>query len=188
MATTTSRIDRLAALVTLVREAHSGSFGRTALMKCSYFLQVLKDVNLGYRFSLYTYGPYDSNVLDDLEYAQSLGALDVTMVSYPTGYGYSIREGEQSGQLLDQAEAFLSGHGEAIKEVAEVFGNRTASHLELQSAIVFVDRTLLAEKKTCSIDEIIGQVEAIKPRFSREAIGEAAEELRDRGFLSSPAA
>ena len=47
-----------------------GRAGRTALMKFVYFLKELKGVPFDYRFTLHTYGPFDSRVLDDLSYAR----------------------------------------------------------------------------------------------------------------------
>ena len=41
-------------------EGQSPQFGKTAFMKMAYLLQELYGVPLGYRFSLYTYGPYSS--------------------------------------------------------------------------------------------------------------------------------
>jgi hypothetical protein len=41
---------------------------------------------LGYVFRLYTYGPFDADVLNDLETAQSFQSLHVKTVIYPSGY------------------------------------------------------------------------------------------------------
>ena len=57
-------LQRTASIAELVRKASAG-FGRTALMKCLYFLQTVHRVPLGYHFGLYTYGPFDSDVLSD---------------------------------------------------------------------------------------------------------------------------
>jgi hypothetical protein len=45
-------------------------------MKCLYFLQTVRRVPLRYHFGLYTYGPFDSDVLIDL----SLGTVKVGSV------------------------------------------------------------------------------------------------------------
>ena len=65
---------RLAALVTFVESSPSQVLGRTAIVKLPYLFQELYGVSLGYDFRLYTYGPFDSDVLHDLGSAESLGA------------------------------------------------------------------------------------------------------------------
>jgi hypothetical protein len=68
-----------------------GGMGRTTLMKLIYFLQTLKGLPLGYRFRLYTYGPFDPKVLDDLKMAEMSGIVRSSVSSYSGGYGYEIR-------------------------------------------------------------------------------------------------
>ena len=46
-------------------EGRSPQFGKTVLMKFAYLLQEIYGIPLGYRFSLYTYGPYSKEVLAD---------------------------------------------------------------------------------------------------------------------------
>ena len=45
----------------------SPQFGRTVLQKLVYLLHVLYGVNPGYDFELYTYGPFSSQLLSDLD-------------------------------------------------------------------------------------------------------------------------
>jgi uncharacterized protein YwgA len=56
---------RLGILSELVARSNN-KLGRTALMKLAFLLQTVRGVPLGYHFRLYTYGPYDGDVLDDL--------------------------------------------------------------------------------------------------------------------------
>ena len=75
-----SKLDRIALIARLVARAPT-RLGRTALMKCLFFLKVVKHVPLPYSFGLYTYGPFDSDVLDDLQYAEALGAVEGALVT-----------------------------------------------------------------------------------------------------------
>lgn len=179
------RIERLAAVVALAEEADRSGFGRTALMKCAYFLQTLKGVPLGYRFSLYTYGPYDSDVLQDLEYAERLGALSVGLVAYATGYGYSIRTGPNADAVLGRAKTFLDKYRPRISEIAHEFGKKSAVDLELDSAIVYVSKSAQIQRSNKKLDEIVEQVRAIKPRFSDDQVRQAAQELIASGHISA---
>ena len=73
---------RLGVFAELAKSAKN-AFGRTALMKLCYFLQEVKGVPLRYEFSLYSYGPFDSDVLADLQTAVELQILDSTVEHYP---------------------------------------------------------------------------------------------------------
>lgn len=185
MSDSIARIERLAAVVALAEEADRSGFGRTALMKCAYFLQTLKGVPLGYRFSLYTYGPYDSDVLQDLEYAQRLGALSVGLVTYSTGYGYSIRIGPNAEAVLARAKTFLDKYRPKIGEIAHEFGKKSAVDLELDSAIVYVSRSAQVQRSDKKLDAIVEHVRAIKPRFTDDQVLHAAQELISGGHIDA---
>ena len=81
---------RLAFLTALIDAAPNQTLGRTALMKLLFLLTTIKSVPLGYRFRMYNYGPFDSEVLSDIDYAARLEALSVDMVRYKNGYAYNI--------------------------------------------------------------------------------------------------
>ena len=85
---------RVAVITELASRAPNGFLGRTALMKLCYFLQEVKNVPLGYHFTLYSYGPFDSDVLSSLGTAETLKAISSETVYYAGGYGYQIKKGE----------------------------------------------------------------------------------------------
>ena len=82
---------RLAVIAKLATLAPAGYLGRTALMKFCYLLQTVRQVPLGYRFTLYSYGPFDSDVLSDLG----------TAVQYLGGYGYRIRKSDRAEATIE---------------------------------------------------------------------------------------
>ena len=57
---------RLALITVLAARSKGGYMGRTALMKYMYLLQTVRGLPLNYRFTLYSYGPFDADVLVDL--------------------------------------------------------------------------------------------------------------------------
>ena len=59
--------------------------GRTAIMNFFFFLQESAGVPLNYQFSLYSYGPFDSDVLADISAAERLDVLKSSTVYYPSG-------------------------------------------------------------------------------------------------------
>jgi uncharacterized protein YwgA len=156
------------------------ALGRTALMKLIYFLQTVKKVPLGYRFSLYTYGPFDSEVLADLTQVQEQGGVVSKTVYYPNGYGYEIRPGEHAADIQAPAKEFLQEHETAIQAVIQEFGKLSPADLELASTLVFA--SLEAEGKL-SKDELAQRVKQIKPRFTPGQIKEQLESLAASGYL-----
>ena len=71
-------------------------------MKLLFLLTTIKDVPLGYRFRMYNYGPFDSEVLSDIDYAARLDALSVDMERYVNGYEYYIRPGPAADEVIDR--------------------------------------------------------------------------------------
>ena len=173
---------RIAVLSRLVKRTQGGSLGRTAIMKLAYFLTVLRDVPLDYRFSLYSYGPFDSAVLQDVDFGSSLGALRSEPVPYPSGYGYSIQPGSSSDEIESLETDFLDAHEAAINWVATEFGNLTASELELLSTIVYVDREHAGTP--ISNDELARCIHDIKPHFPEARILSRIEDLKAKGLLT----
>jgi hypothetical protein len=156
--------NRLATIAELAKRSPSGAIGRTALMKFMYFLQTLRDVPMGYYFSLYSHGPYQSEVLADLDYAEAMEIVRATTVHYPGGYGFQIRPGEQAAIAANQAADFVSKHEHDLDWVMTTFGHFSAAELELASTIVFADRE--TAPGSLSKPELVKRVREIKPHFS----------------------
>ena len=95
---------RLATIVALVEKQHP--IGRTAVMKLCYFLQTLRNVPLRYRFTLYSYGPFDASVPSDISSAEALGGIESETFFYSGGYGYEISPGKYQKYVLDVPDDF----------------------------------------------------------------------------------
>jgi uncharacterized protein len=160
---------RLAVLSELVKQA-PGRLGRTAIMKLAYFLQTVKQVPLGYNFRLYTYGPYDSDVLTHLSQAESMRAIKSKVVKNPSGYGYEFEPGAGLDELNGLIKVGLGAHLDAVNWVVSEFSSMTASDLELVSTIVYADREAAQKGETLRIEGLCHQVSQIKPRFALDYI------------------
>ncbi|HWO33015.1 MAG TPA: hypothetical protein VNO32_29825, partial [Candidatus Acidoferrum sp.] len=101
---------RLGLLPVLAERGSSGQIGRTALMKYMYFLQTLRGVPLGYNFTMYSYGPFDSDVLSDLSSGEGMKVVTSTPVVFSGGYGYQIRPGTLAEFAKRNASQFLARH------------------------------------------------------------------------------
>lgn len=176
---------RLAVFSELVSRISSKSIGRTMLMKLCYFLQEVKGVPLGYRFTIYSYGPFDSDVLSDLSTAVSLGAIKSTVVYNSVGYGYELEPGDYAEVIKQAGEIFLSEHRTDIDWVIKEFSQKSASDLELESTAVFVDRETKALGEQIAISDLADKVHRLKPHFKKDYIEDRAKALNESGLLSS---
>jgi len=178
---------RLGLFPVLAERGSAGHIGRTALMKYLYFLQAVRGVPLGYSFSMYSYGPFDSDVLADLSLAESLRIVEVTPVQFSGGYGYRIKPGTRAQAATGIAGEFLSKHKRDIDWLISVFGNLNSAELELTSTIVYVDREFADRKQYGSVSDITARVHEVKAHFTPEQIQGFVEVLMRQGILKSVA-
>jgi uncharacterized protein len=176
-----------AAVITCLAEKYPmGNFGRTAVMKLCYFLQTLRRVPLGYRFTLYSYGPFDADVLGDLDYAEAVDAITSKVVHYASGaYGYQISLSKNAEALKTRAKDFLTQYCADIDWVIKQFGDLGSGDLELASTIVFVDREVTHRGSNQSLKELIDRVHAIKPHFSETQVRNLAQKIATDRLLRS---
>jgi uncharacterized protein len=173
-------------LIPVLAESHpSHHIGRTALMKYMYFLQTLRGVQLGYNFSMYSYGPFDADVLSDLSTAEAMNIVCSTHVSFAGGYGYRIQQAEGSLRIKQDANCFLSQHRADIDWLLKEFGGLNSGELELASTIIYVDREFNDLQVHSEPALLVGVVNEIKPRFSRECVETSFNSLLEKGLLVS---
>jgi uncharacterized protein len=177
---------RAAVIAALAEKYPSGRFGRTAVMKLFYFLQTLRRVPLGYHFTLYSYGPFDSNVLSDLDYAEELGAISSEVVPYASGaYGYRISPTNRAAALKDKAADFLRQYADDLDWVIGEFGSMSSAELELASTIVYADREVLRRGSRQTMAELVRRVSDVKPHFTQAQIERMAGQFAEKRLLFS---
>lgn len=156
-------------------------FGKTALQKLIYLLQTIFKVPVGYQFSLYIYGPFCSDLMDDLDYVSCIGGVAVTMDQGSTGY--TISSSSNAELIKNKAQDFLDVYQSQINKLLDEFGSMRVRDLELRSTIIFVDRDALTSGREITRDDFIQEIKSIKPHFSYDEIKEAMEELESRGYI-----
>lgn len=176
---------RLAVITELVSRAPGGHVGRTAVMKFCYLLQTVRHVPLGYRFTLYSYGPFDSGVLSDLGTAEALEAVKSNVVQFVGGYGYQIKKGERADATVEAGASLIREHRSSIDWVLAEFGSHGSSDLELESTIVFVDREAARKMEKVPIPVLAQRVNEIKPHFQKDYIVGKTNELYSKHLLES---
>ena len=179
-----SEFSKLAIITTLVRDSPI-ALGRTGLMKCLFFLKILENVPLPYNFRLYTYGPFDSHVLEDLQYAELLGAIKSTLVSYPGGYGYRFEAGPNAEDIERRAANSVGKYREKIDLILSQFGRRSAIDLEMVSTLIYIDRSFTSKGKKVELSVLARSVHDVKPHLSTNIIESEARGLKERGLLTA---
>jgi len=159
-------------------------FGKTMLQKLVYLLQEGFDIDLGYSFELYTYGPFCTQLLIDLDQVEALQGINVVPVVSGFG-GYQIDPASMSESIREKGSSLLTKPEvvEALSELIKEFGDLLAVDLELRSTIVFVAHDHSRLGLELSLGDIARIVGEIKPKFSVSQIEVAIQELSDNGYI-----
>lgn len=178
---------RRALIPVLSSRSKGGYLGRTALMKYMYLLQTVRGIPLGYRFTLYAYGPFDSDVLVDLSVAETFEAVESELELYSGGYGYRIRPARHAKWLEKRAEKFLKKYDKDVDWVIKNFGSFNSAELELVGTIIYVDREAFGSKKRLGLDQLAKLVHEVKPHFTTDKVLQYARQLADESILQASA-
>jgi uncharacterized protein len=175
--------DRYGLIADLASKLSSKSpqFGKTVLQKIIFLLQKIYKVNLGYEFKLYTHGPFSAEVLNDLDYTQSLGGVQI---NYVQSGGYEISPGVENESLRDRAHNFLVDKEQILEKAIEEFGRFSAKELELHSTIIFVDQDIKQTGQSFPRERFVLLVSEIKPHFTKESIEIALDRLKRKGYVT----
>lgn len=152
-------------------------FGKTSLQKIIYILQEIYNVNVGYNYIFYNYGPYSAELANDLDYVAALNGVEVSWVS---SGGYSIKPDTDTDSFIEKSEAFLEKNKDSINEAINEFGQYTAKELELRATIIYLIREY---NDSITEKELIKQVNELKPYFSLDKIEYTIKELKQKEII-----
>jgi hypothetical protein len=173
----------IAQLARLYQKKGGSNLGKTALQKLIYFLQEVHDVHLGYEYTLYTYGPFSTELVADLD---SAAAMNYVRPVYDAGLGgYEIKPSDGADALQKQSKDWLRSVGPKLEAVFDAFRNCGAKGLELRATIVYVAREAKADNVVLDDDALAVQVHQLKPHFPQQVIRDATGELREKGYLGA---
>jgi uncharacterized protein YwgA len=174
--------ERYGLIVELAERMHARrlSFGKTALQKLVYLLQKLYGINCGYEFKLYTYGPFSSLLLSDLDSVSAFRGVDVRFYG---ASGYQIDPGPMSASVRQHAERFIGEFSKQMDEVVDNFGKLSAKQLELRATVVYVESALKTSGRAPTVKALASAVRELKPYFSEAEAKEAISELARRGQI-----
>jgi uncharacterized protein YwgA len=161
---------------------HNSNMGKTAVMKVIFMLQQVKGMSLGYDFSIYTYGPYSSDVTEDVDDLISIGLIKSTMYPYHSYIGYELNIAEKGKSHI---EKLSTTDEKAVADILDFIKGKSAKDLELYSTIVYVDNLYTKNLWKKDTNSIIKKVKEIKPHFEEVVISEAFQTLKTRDYLAS---
>ena len=154
--------------------------GKTAVMKTIFMLQQVKHIDLGCEFSIYTYGPYNADVMEDIDELVSDGLLSSNIYFYKDYIGYTLSATDSGAKAVPNLK---DEDTSALKEILDFVSRKNAKDLELYSTIIYVEDWYLKNKKPNDMTAIIKKVHELKPHFSEEVIQKAYTCLSDANFL-----
>ncbi len=160
----------------------SVQFGKTSLQKILYILQEGYEVQCGYNFTLYTYGPYCTDIMIDLDQVDFLDGVSVRSANKGIG-GYEISVGPQNEDIRHKGWQFLEENSKAIEQVAKNFGNMTAKELELRATLLYAAKEAYNEQGSCSWQYLVKTITSIKPKYSPDEVIKAIEEMKEIGLI-----
>jgi len=159
------------------------NIGKTAMMKCLYLLQTVEKVPANYLFEIYTYGPYSSEIMEEIDDARQKGLVSVSGVKYPNGkFGYSITCTEEAKKILTSSHTIDNYQG-AIARITDEFGDRTAKDLELITTIIYINCSYSQNRWNTDAANICEAVHEIKPYFTIDTILHEYNILKVKGHL-----
>ena len=161
----------------LQRNSH---LGKTAMMKALFLLQQVKGIDLGYDFSIYTYGPYDSGVMEDIDDLVSDGFLASCSYWYRNSVGYNISLTERGNSAL---KPLPEKESQALSDISGFIRGKSARDLELNATIVYLNDLYARNRWTHDEPAITGKVKEIKPHFTEAEIGSAYRDLKAKKFI-----
>lgn len=162
----------------------SPQFGKTALQKLVFILQEIYKIDCGYSFELYSYGPFDSRLLADLDLVEHWGCVHIQSVNAMLG-GYRIRPSEKVDSIREKAAEFLDAltTKEALDNLCATYGPMKARDLELRATTVYVERNFRAKGESPTWRKVCHLVGQIKPKFTMSEIQLAVDELNARNHI-----
>jgi uncharacterized protein YwgA len=178
---------RMGLISKIVTDSHfnktSSVLGKTAIMKYLYLLQKVYKIPLGYEYSIYTYGPYASEVMSDIDYAETKDIINIEEEDYKNGIrGYSITPSHQAADTIKREKKLIAKYEAPIQQMLSLFSEKNARELELSTTIVYVYSNFI--ENGWETEEVPDDVKNIKPYFDIQTIKDEYERLKHIGVLT----
>ncbi len=146
------------------------TIGRTVLQKVVYLLETVYQVDLGFRFKFYSYGPFSVEVLDKLDANVRFNVLTAETYSVDHGYGTSLKTSANFDQLLELGGDEQSELTQALNKFDQLVLTYDSSKMELASTIIWIATDARRENAKLTQAQFITQAKILKPKYSEPTI------------------
>lgn len=167
-------------IIHLLKLLEGQQVGKKSIQKLVYFLQKF-GVDLNYRYKMYHYGPYCSELSNDLDIMDMMDTVNIEDSS--TTYGYSITLGESGKEQASDIEQLLYSDREHFDKLLSVFGECSAKELELYATMHLVERILRKREQDWSQESVTREVKILKPKYPDNDIKKAYKYLLDESII-----
>ncbi|HHY37492.1 MAG TPA: hypothetical protein GX507_00940 [Clostridia bacterium] len=145
------RLTRTGVILSLIEEmGRAGSWcGETHVQKCSYFLQAMLGVPMGFHFILYKHGPFSFELRDELTAMRADGLLSIQIKR--ASYGPSLTLGRNAHVVRRISDNVIRNYTGQIEFVARWLSTKGVAELERLGTALFVtveEANLPIEAKT----------------------------------------
>lgn len=171
---------RINAITYLLERLKEKQVGKKSIQKLIYLLQEL-GVDLNYRYKMYHYGPYCSELSNDLDIMDMTNTINIE--PNPNMYGYSIKLGEFGKEQASDIEQLLYSDREHFDKLLSVFGECSAKELELYATMHLVERILRKREQDWSQESVTREVKILKPKYPDNDIKKAYKYLLDESII-----
>ena len=143
-----------------------------------YILQEVHKMPLGYRFTLYVYGPQCMELTQELNMSKLRGMVNVLYDKEANST--RITPGPKTNRIEEDNRVLTDYEGQ-IQETVKTFGHLGPGELNLRSSIIHVSRNLsdLPENESDRADRVTKMMWALKPHQNEAKVRRAIHELRE---------
>jgi uncharacterized protein len=173
-----------ALLAYVIREAQdrsAGFVGRTAVQKLMYFLQAL-GVPVGYRFSIYHYGPYSDEIPREIDWLLADGVIvDKAGQQHYSNYA----PGENWSDLVDLHRKDIESWRSQIAAVVNAMIPLSPNRLELLATLHYAYRLELAQGSSADMkDRVLARFTGFKgTKFADEDLSNTYDQMVRAGLV-----
>ena len=159
------------------RKPNGGYLGRTALQKIMYFL-VRRGVPLPYRFEIYNYGPFCSDIYYDVECLEADHVV-VNRAKNAGGRYWNYAPGDNIEDLLQEHYELLARYNGVVDEVAIIFADLSPQALELIATLDYLYQDERAKQgRSPDKTSVVDRFEQVKgEKYTRTVVEEMYDAL-----------
>ena len=172
--------EQLRSLVPAVLAAKCSRAGiplsKPSLMNLTYLLQQAYGVPLGYRFTLYTFGPHCDDVFGHLGFAESRGLVDIEQLGVVDRTETRVYPGPMALEDAIEVGPF-SQYAGAVDEVASSYRSLTSLETGLRATVAFLRQAFASSGEHAADGQLASAVRHLKPHLDSSVIMAAIDDM-----------